>query len=167
MSPLSRRHVLFTLSGVAGIAGCGFQLRGALALPFETFYTSTAPTSVLGGDLRRAIRAQGPRVVEQREDAQVRLDVLAEIPERDISALSTSGRPREFQLRLRLRWQVRDHRERNLLAASEMVLRRTLTVLDAQGVVNPDEEALLYRDMRGDAVQQIIRRLSTIVLPSD
>ncbi len=165
MHNLPRRRALLMLWGSTIIAGCGFQLRGAVALPFETFYTSTAPTSVLGGDLRRAIRAQGARVVEQRDDAQVRLDVLAEIPEREISALSMSGRPREFQLRLRLRWQVRDQAERDLIAATETVLRRTLTVLDAQGVVNPDEEALLYRDMRTDAVQQMIRRLRTVTLP--
>ena len=43
-------------------------------------------------------------------------------------------------------------------ALSEVEVFR-LTVLDVQGIVNPDEEALLYRDMRIDAVQQIVRRL--------
>jgi outer membrane lipopolysaccharide assembly protein LptE/RlpB len=43
-----------------------------------------------------------------------------------------------------------------------MLLRRLITVLDVQGILNADEVALLYRDMRVDAVAQILRRLSTV-----
>jgi len=143
-------------------AGCGFKLRGAADLPFETFYTGVPSASELDGELHRAIRRNGGTIVERREDAQARFDLLGETPERDISALSTSGRPREFLLRLRLRWQLRDSAERDLIPATEMLLRRTITVLDNQGVANQDEEALLYRDMRTDAVQQILRQMSAL-----
>jgi LPS-assembly lipoprotein len=146
-------------------AGCGFKLRGAADLPFQTFYSSLPQSSQIGGELRRTLRTNGATIVERRNEAQVRFDLLAELAEREITALSTSGRPREFQLRLRLRWQVKDAAERDLIPANEMVLRRLITVLDTQGVANQDEEALLYRDMRTDAVQQILRRLSTIKLP--
>jgi LPS-assembly lipoprotein len=160
-----RRQVLgavaLALSG-ASLAGCGFQLRGVTELPFRTFYSSVAQTSPFGGEMRRAIRTNGATVVERREDAEVRFDLLSEAIEREISALSTSGRPREFQLRYRIRWHVRDTAERDLIPATEMLLRRSITVLDVQGLVNPDEEALLFRDMRIDAVNQILRRLSTL-----
>jgi outer membrane lipopolysaccharide assembly protein LptE/RlpB len=32
--------------------------------------------------------------------------------------------------------------------------------------VNPEEEALLYADMRQDAVRQILRRLSAVKVPA-
>lgn len=146
----------------AALSGCGFALRGATELPFRTFYSSAGQTSPFGGEMRRAIRTNGATVVDRREDAEVRFDLLSEAIEREISALSTSGRPREFQLRYRIRWQVRDAAERDLIPATEMLLRRSITVLDLQGLVNPDEEALLFRDMRIDAVSQILRRLSTL-----
>jgi LPS-assembly lipoprotein len=143
-------------------AGCGFKLRGAADLPFDTFYASVPSSSEFGGELRRAIRRNGGTIVERREDAQARFDLLGESQDRAISALSTSGRPREFVLRLRLGWRLRDTAERDLIPPTEMLLRRTVTVLDNQGVANQDEEALLYRDMRIDAVQQILRQMSTL-----
>jgi LPS-assembly lipoprotein len=160
-----RRRLLAAGLPVLLAAGCGFKLRGQTELPFKTFHAPLPTSSQFGGELRRTLRTNGATIVERRNEAQVRFDLLAELAEREITALSTSGRPREFQLRLRLRWQVKDAAERDLIAANEMVLRRLITVLDTQGVANQDEEALLYRDMRTDAVQQILRRLSTIKLP--
>jgi LPS-assembly lipoprotein len=148
------------------LAGCGFKLRGATELPFSTFYTALPQSSQLGGELRRSVRINGATVVDRREDAQVRFDLLGESVEQEISALSTSGRPREYQLRYRLRWAVRDAAEADLIAPSEMLLRRLITVLDVQGILNADEVALLYRDMRLDAVAQILRRLSTLKRPA-
>ncbi len=148
------------------LAGCGFKLRGATELPFKTFYTALPQSSQLGGELRRAVRINGATVVDRREDAQVRFDLLSEAPEQEITALSTSGRPREYQLRYRLRWAARDATDADLIAPNEMLLRRLITVLDVQGILNADEVALLYRDMRQDAVAQIVRRLSTVKLPA-
>jgi LPS-assembly lipoprotein len=68
-------------------------------------------------------------------------------------------------LRLRVRWQLKDGAERDLIGANELVLRRLITVLDVQGVVNAEEEALLYADMRSDAVRQILRRMSAVKAP--
>jgi LPS-assembly lipoprotein len=160
------RRRLLALAGAGALAGCGFKLRGVTELPFKTFYTSTPTTSQLGGELRRAVRLNGATVVDRREDADVRFDLLLEAPEREITALSTSGRPREFQLRYRVRWQLKDAKEQDLIPATEMLLRRLITVLDTQGIVTAAEEALLYRDMRIDAVQQMLRRFATVTLPS-
>jgi LPS-assembly lipoprotein len=161
-----RRRLLRVAAVLAGAPlagpGCGFQLRGATELPFKTFFSSVPQASQFGGELRRALRTNGAIIVERREDAQVRFDLQGEAVEREIAALSTSGRPREYQLRYRVRWSVKDASETDLIASNEMLLRRSITVLDVQGIVNPDEEALLYRDMRIDAVQQIVRRLGSM-----
>lgn len=153
--------------GMAALqAGCGFQLRGAADLPYQVYFVSAPPNSVIGGDLRRSIRANGAATTEVRKEAQARLDILADLPESEISAFSTSGRPREYLLRLRVRWRLRDVAEIDLIPESELVMRRTVTVLDTQGIVNAGQEVLLNRDMRNDAVQQILRRLSTMKPPA-
>jgi LPS-assembly lipoprotein len=162
-APLAgRRRLLAAGVPVLLAAGCGFQLRGQTELPFKTVYSPLPASSQFGGELRRALRTNGATIVERREDAQVRFELLGELPEREIAALSTSGRPREFQLRYRIRWQVRDASNAELIPASEMVLRRQITVLDVQGIVNEEEVLLLYRDMRIDAIQQILRRLAVL-----
>ncbi|MFM1991066.1 MAG: hypothetical protein RJA99_4023 [Pseudomonadota bacterium] len=159
-----RRRALGAAGALASFAaaGCGFKLRGQTELPFRTFWSALPPSSQLGGELRRALRTNGATIVERRDDAQVRFELLLELPEREISALSTSGRPREYTLRYRVRWQARDGADRELIASTEMLLRRAITVLDVQGIVNEEEVQLLYRDMRIDAIQQIIRRLSAL-----
>ena len=162
-APLAgRRRLLAAGVPVLLAAGCGFKLRGQTELPFKTFYSPLPASSQFGGELRRSLRTNGATIVERREDAQVRFELLGELPEREIAALSTSGRPREYQLRYRIRWQVRDASNAELIPASEMVLRRQVTVLDVQGIVNEEEVLLLYRDMRIDAIQQILRRLAVL-----
>ena len=71
----ARRRLLLAAALPAALAGCGFKLRGVTQLPFETFYSSAAQSSPLGGELRRAVRINGATVVDRREDAQVRFDL--------------------------------------------------------------------------------------------
>ena len=47
-----------------------------------------------------------------------------------------------------------------MAASEEILLMRTLTYDDTQVLAKEQEEALLYTDMRGDAVMQALRRLS-------
>jgi len=160
-----RRRALLGALLLSPVAGCGFQLRGAAPLPFDTVYSTAPPGSAFGAELRRTLRLQGATLTETREAARVRIDLLGEALEREITALSTSGRPREYQIRLRVRWQARDANEADLIGPNDLVLRRPITALDAQGVVSQNEEEVLVRDMRSDAVRQIVRRLSTVKLP--
>jgi LPS-assembly lipoprotein len=164
----ARRRALWAVGGLAliPVAGCGFKPRGTAELPFKSLFVSVPPASQFGAELKRTIRVNGVTIVEQRDAAEARFELQAELPEREITALSTSGRPREYQLRLRLRWQVRDAKDQELIPSTEMVLRRQITVLDVQGIVNPEEEQLLYADMRSDAVRQIVRRMSAVRKPA-
>lgn len=158
---------LWTLAAAAAglIGGCGFKPRGAAELPFTLVHIQALSASAFASELRRNLRANRIDITARREDAQARFDLLGETQEREITALSTAGRPREYQIRLRLRWQLRDASDRVLLPPTEMVLRRTITVLDAQGQLNPEEEALMLRDMRSDGARQVVRRMAAVKLP--
>ena len=92
------------------------------------------------------------------------LQVLGETRERDIVAYSAVGRPREYELRLRLQFRATDGGDRELITPSEIILRRDITAADNQLTARVDEEALLYRDMQKDMVQQLLRRLATVKL---
>jgi LPS-assembly lipoprotein len=167
----SERRTLLRASAAVPVAlaaalastGCGFRLQGAAAtLPFERFHTTYGPNTGVGADLRRAVRASGAQVVERPEEADVVLRVLAESEEREISAFSTAGRPREYLLSLRVQYRFQDGVGRPLAPDAEIRLRRRLSVNDALGTFNVEEAALLYRDMRGDLVQQLMRRLASL-----
>ena len=156
-----------SLGGFALLAGCGFELRRSAALPFRTLYAGFSPTSAIGAEFRRLIRvAENTELVDDPQKAEARLEVLREVRERDVVAFSSTGRPREYQLRLRFGFRVLDAQSRELLPATELVLRRDITSTDIEVVAKQQEEELLYREMQSELVQQLLRRLAAIRPPS-
>lgn len=166
----ARRRVLSAIAaiGFAGFAtGCGFQLRRSAALPFRTLHTNFAPTSAIGAEFRRLVRvAEDTELVDDPQKAEARLEVLLELREREVVAFSSTGRPREYQLRLRFHFRVVDARSQELLPQTELLLRRDLVSTDIEVVAKQQEEELLYREMQSDLVQQLLRRLAAIRPPA-
>jgi len=145
------------------LASCGFHLRGQAKLPFDSIYISGS--QVFANQVTRALRAGGQtRVTSNPQDAQVTLQVLAEQRERLILSLSAAGRVRELSLRYRISYRLTDAKGLEYIAPSEIVLRRDVTYSDSDVLGKEQEEALLYRDMQNDAVQQMVRRLEVASL---
>src|SRR5712691_9787531 len=73
---------------------------------------------------------------------------------------NAAGRVSEYQLRYRVGFRVTDAKGAQVyLPTSEILLTRDMAYSDAQVLAKEAEEALLYRDMQRDMVQQIMRRL--------
>ena len=143
------------------LAACGFQLRGAQPLPFSSLYIGTAEGSELGAALKRNIRALGStRLTDAPQEAQAILTIIGEARERNILSLSGTGRVREFQLRYRFAYRVHDLKGREFIPPTEIVLVRDISFSDERVLAKEQEEALLYRDMQNDMVQQVMRRLA-------
>jgi LPS-assembly lipoprotein len=148
------------------LAACGFQLRGSngqYQMPFHSIYLGFADTSPLGIELRRNLRG-GDAVVVLTEPAgaEAKLDVLSETRGKTILSLNSQGRVREYLLTYTLVFRVRDARDAELLGATEISLKRSIAFNESQVLAKESEEALLYRDMQSDLVQQILRRLAAI-----
>ena len=143
------------------VAACGFQLRGAQPLPFASLYIDTSEGSELGAALRRNIRALGStQIMQTPQEAQAVFTVIGEAREKSILSLSGTGRVREFQLRYRFAYRVHDLKGREFVPPTEIVLVRDISFSDERVLAKEQEEALLYRDMQNDMVQQLMRRLA-------
>ncbi|MGK5072781.1 LPS assembly lipoprotein LptE [Janthinobacterium sp. ZB1P44] len=174
VSLLGRRAVL-ALGLTVLLSACGFHLRGSngsFMLPFATMYIGLPDSSPLAIGLKRYIRAIGStEVVNTRDGADAVLEVLSD-PEmnrtKTILSLNTSGRVQEYQLGYSINFRVLDKAGNQLLAPTTISLVRPITFDDRQVLAKETEEAALYRDMRNDLVQQIMRRLAAIkpVLPA-
>ncbi len=141
------------------LAACGFQLRSAQPLPFTSLYI--AENWELGAVLKRNIRALGnTQLAESPQQAQAVFTLIGEAREKNILSLSGTGRVREFQLRYRLAFRVHDLKGREFIAPTEIVLVRDISFSDDRVLAKEQEEALLYRDMQNDMVQQLMRRLA-------
>jgi LPS-assembly lipoprotein len=151
----------------ATIAACGFKLRGQQTFPFETI---SVPTQTpLGVELQRNIAAASERtkLVPSITDAEAVLSVLTEQQEKVILSLNSQGQVREYQLRYRVVFQVANPKGGNFIAPTAMLLTRDITFNNAV-LAKETEEAQLYREMRSDMVQQIMRRLAAAKpMPAD
>ena len=152
---------LFAMMMILLLSACGFHLRGQAGMPFDTLYLDAAnPQSAFIADLRRNLEANNVKLVNSAEQADVVLNIVSEIPEKQILTLGGSGRVNEFQLLYRVSLRAYDLKRQDWIPAVEMVQRRDYLYDDTKILAKEAEEALLYQSMRSDMVRQIVRRLS-------
>ena len=147
------------------LSSCGFQLRGSNGqyhMPFHSIYLGFSETSPLGVELRRNLRGGDAVVVADPAKADAKLDVLSETRGKAILSLNSQGRVREYLLTYTLVFRLLDARGGQLLGPTEINLKRPLAYNETQVLAKESEEALLYRDMQGDLVQQILRRMAAV-----
>lgn len=158
---LSKNAFFALLLGL--LTGCGFHLRGATSLPLQTVFIEQTNAPVAAADIARAIRTgTSTRVIEDRAAAQAALQLSNETTEKRILSLNEAGRVRAFEIFYRVTFRLHDGKEKDLLPLQQLELRREFTYNDQQILAKEAEEALLYANMRSDAVQQIIRRISAV-----
>jgi LPS-assembly lipoprotein len=170
------------------LAACGFKLRGsadlpAHKLPFATIALSLAPTSEFYAQLKRAIEASSPgtRVADSNE-AEAILTVLGDSSQKNILSLNAAGRAREFQLVRTFSFKVQANTPLARACPASQIHRcpgrradrihprqhhhaaPRITFSDDLVLSKESEEALLWRDMQGDLVQQLMRRLAAAKL---
>jgi LPS-assembly lipoprotein len=156
-----RRGLLAALLLAVALSGCGFKLRGARTLPFPTIFLAAGANNALAAELARNIRVgTQTKVVTDRNEAAAVLDILGENRDREILSLNAQGRAREYTLRLRLSFKVHDGKGHEFIAPTEIAVQRDISYNESEVLAKESEEALLYRDMQSDLVQQILRRLA-------
>lgn len=179
----TKLSLILLLSGL--LAACGFQLRGSASLPgyklpFATLALSVDPTSDFYAQIKRTIEASSPgtQVVADGAKADALLTVLADNNQKSILSLNAAGRAREFQLVRTLTFKVHANvatgkpapqakysetpveEPTAFIPSSTISVRREITFSDDLVLSKESEEALLWRDMQNDLVQQLMRRLA-------
>ena len=152
---------LLVVFAVVLLTACGFHMRGQAGMPFATLYIDAAvPNTPFIAELRRNMELNNVKLVHTAEQADLVLNIAFEIPEKQILSLAGSGRVNEYQLRYRVSLRAYDKQRQDWIPAEEMVQRRDYSYSDAAILAKEQEEILLYKSMRDDMVQQIVRRLS-------
>jgi LPS-assembly lipoprotein len=149
------------------LSACGFHLRGQVSIPFETIYLQTSnPNTALIRELRRNLEARQVKMVNMEDQAELVLDIVAEIPDKQVLTLGADGRVNEFRLFYRVSLRAYDH-QNDWIPAEEIALCRDYSYDDTKVLAKEEEEALLYQSMRSDMVQQIMSRLSRAKLQTN
>ena len=148
------------------LSACGFQLRGQYTLPFTSVFVSTSGGSVVAVELRRELANIPTSVMSTAKDADAQLNIIEDRRDRQILSLSGAGRVREYDLKLKVVYQLIDAKGGVFIPTSEIQLSRILSYDDSRIIAKQQEEALLYQDMERDAVAQILRRMTAIKRPT-
>ena len=162
----SSRRIALTLLMVATLSACGFQLRGSRAdsrMPFNSVYLVVAARTPLERDLRSTILAQeGVIITADAKSADVTIRVISATEEKKILTLNAQGQVREYSLIYRLNFDVKDKAGKIMLAPTELALQTFMSFSESQALAKETEEKMVFNDLRGDAVSQIVRRLARL-----
>jgi LPS-assembly lipoprotein len=163
-----RRALLVSLLAAPWLAACGFKLRGAHTLPFERIYLGTPPNSALGAELSRRI-ASGTTatIVADPKEAQAVLDILDDSRSREVLTVNAQGRASEFTLIQTLGFRLHDGKGHELLGPTRLTVKRDVAFDDSQTLAFEAEAEQIYRDMRSDLAQQMLRRIASIAPAKD
>ena len=145
------------------LTACGFHLRGqgAFAMPFQKLYVqSPNDYAPFINDLKSAFQRNHVQITESPEQAQLTLQIVSEISDKQILSLNSAGRVIEYRLQYRISLRAYDQQQQDWLAAQEITIVRSFPYDDTQILAKQQEEALLYQNMRVDAVEQVLRRMN-------
>ncbi len=163
------RRRLWVLGAAAALTGCGFQLRQTGDYPFKTLFAGFSVATPLGAELSRQLRGTGKIELltdaPQAQQTDVVLEILQEQHQRVVVGTNASGQVRELQLRLTVKFRLRTPDGVEWVEPVELYQQRDLSFNETAALSKEIEEAMLYRDMQNDIVQQIVRRLSRVKPP--
>ncbi|MBC7717197.1 MAG: hypothetical protein H7143_09700 [Pseudorhodobacter sp.] len=164
----ARRRALMSTSvwllPLSLISACGFELRRAPELRFRTVQLiGFKVRSPLAEALASSINAsQTTLVVSSAAQAEVVLEALSDVREKSAVASTAAGQVRELQLRSALNFRLRTPAGKELIAPTQISLKRDMSYIESAALAKEQEEALLYRAMQTDIVAQVMRRLAAV-----
>jgi LPS-assembly lipoprotein len=160
------RRFWLSSGGALLLAGCGFTLSRPTSYAFRSIHIAGSSLMGLGPEMQRLLLAGGTVEVitdpRQIERADLVLEILQELREKVVVGRTSTGAVRENQLRLRVRFRVRNREGIERIPETELVQVRDITFNESYVLAKTSEETLLYANMQTDMIQQILRRLAAL-----
>lgn len=158
--PISRRFLLLATPSVL-LAGCGFHLRGSYSLPFEKLYLAMPENDPFTVMLTRNLKAQsGVEIVSSPQEAQAILSVLSQQRTREETAYNAQGRAREYELGCEMAFRLANPKGFTFIPDMVLSATRNVTYNESQFLSHDFQDALIYKEMQNDIMNQLLRRIA-------
>lgn len=147
---------IFVILGMAALSSCGFHLAGAP----NAIIVNHQAWQLDGGALQQPLeRMMHYHHLTITDNAPTRLNVLSMQTRKDIYTITHAAKLNEYLLSLRVHAQA--YRNDKAWGAPITVhIRRTLPYTDSLVLGKQEEENMIWQEMKQDAAEQIIRRLT-------
>ena len=150
---------------LVAIAGCGFQLRGAVPLPDSMKLMYVQGINVqqgLGLALKRGLKQNGIQVVNDYEKDSAILTVLENKFERRVLSVGNNAKVSEYELYGALTFKVTDGQGKLLVEPEQLEAIRDYQFDQTQVLSSDGEEAILHEQLNQQLVDSLLRRLSAV-----
>lgn len=154
-------RALFYTFLLAAVTSCGFQLRGAANIAFDSIFVQ-GNTLIISKDLIKSLKVNDIKVLSSADKADVLLELLGEESEKRILSLSGRGLVNEFELFYRVHYRTREAGAALWSPVQTIEARRDFSYSDANLLAKQGEEKQLNENMQADVLSGLIRRLSTL-----
>lgn len=156
-------NLVLVSSLVLSLSACGFKLRGAIELPaqFQRIFVAGSANSTLVRDLRDTL-AYSAEVVESRSEADVILNILREESKTRTLSVGSDGKIREAELQYSIIYSLTTPDGKVLLDKTSLLMVRDFINDENDVIGRSNESAVIQRDLKRDAAQQILNRLQTL-----
>ena len=143
------------------IAGCGFQLQGADALPdalARTYVETSEPRSEFLASLTDALRLRGVQLVATPEDALSILTIIEDTTDQRVMSVTARNVPREYEIFYAVTFALAAGTEQ-LVAPESMVATRVYAWNEEEVLGKAAEEKILREALADDLARRVLRRI--------
>ncbi|PHS73849.1 MAG: lipoprotein B transmembrane [Cycloclasticus sp.] len=157
------RSLLIVCLSAAVLTACGFKLRGLFDLPagLQKMYVVGSQNSELVQDLKD-ILAFSAEVVANRSDADAVLTINKEEIDNRTLSVDSRGKVRESEMQYAVIYSLVKKDGEALLDKESLLLVRDYINDENDIIGRTNESAVITRDLKRDAAQQIIRRVQAL-----
>lgn len=155
---------VFAVVALAGLAGCGFQLRGALQVPQEmtrTYIATDERHSLFYQRFRRALEDAGVQVVDSPVEATAEFAILTDDTGQRVLSVSARNIPREYEVYYTIYYSLQNG-EQVLLAPQLQTVTRDYTYDETRVLGKAKEEELMREAIVDDLVRIVLIQLSAL-----
>jgi LPS-assembly lipoprotein len=145
------------------LAGCGFQLRGSVALPEEmsvTYIRSNNPYGSLVNDFADALRTHHVKVTENRSEATAVLDIIDDEQKKNVLSVNSSGKVLEYQLQQTIQFDVKTIDNLPLLEPQRVSMTRDYLYSNTDVLSKEREEVVVRRSLQRELVGLAMLRIT-------
>lgn len=146
------------------VAGCGFQIQGALTTPAEmerTYIATDDRHSAFYRELRKQLIAASVEVVDEEADSTAILSILYDQTDQRVLSVSARNVPTEYEVYYTVEYAI-DGGASRLVEPQILTVTRDYTYDSRLVLGKAREEELLREAIVKDLVRIVLKRISTL-----
>lgn len=157
--------ILFLSAAIMQLQGCGFQLRGAAAIPIQadSIYLNTRGARDVGEEVRQQLRMMDIALTTKADEAEYVLNISRERMERRVLSVSPrTGKAQEYELTLSADINIRSGAGKRLVTSETISAEREYLFDETAIVSDFEDQRLIREELSRQVAYQILLRLQSV-----